>query len=128
MSASIITENLKVTEGQEILVNNQMPRLNAKKVYRALWVEDPDGVEKCLLFKSKDLNEDREVEAEGLSLKPGHYCRITQKGRTFLLLKFVRWEGETVVVKIPQSVYAAAEKRAINNPEDVPKKGFIKNV
>jgi hypothetical protein len=124
MVADIINKSVTVKEGNEILVMNQDPKLNASKIYRALWIEDWTGKETCCLFKEKDLSAEREVIIEGLNLKSGHVVKVGAN-RTFVLFKFTRWEGDVVTVKIPFRIYEQALDRAKKNPEDIPKKNML---
>ncbi len=127
MSKAKQLDKRKVVAGDFVPVENKKWKVNEKKIYRAVWVEDScGGNERCLLVTNK----------EALKLRVINPCSIMDKmkagtlydfGKSFIVKIEIK-DNNPIVVYMPKSYIVNGEKRAKRNPEDIPKKGFLTNL
>jgi hypothetical protein len=125
-----VLDNFRIKMGRLVRVANLSPRFGQNEVMYALNVEDQDGGnERWLLFTELEICKLSEVS--GITLhKPGrlyYHHKIGKRGRSLLCMMkyggavgFHRWN-----VALPDSLLKRAEKRAQENPEDIPEKSKI---
>lgn len=129
-----LLEKTKVAMGRLLRVANLSPRFGQNEVMCALNVEDQDGSnERWLLFT--ELEAFRLPKVTGIQLaKPGrlyHHHKIGGKGRSLLsVMRYDREEGRLVRygVALSDTLLRRAEKRAAENPEDIPEKTRLEDL
>lgn len=127
----------KISLGKVVKVNNTNPKFGSAEFYYALKIEDYNGGnERIILLTEKELYSRPVFELwdKGKSLKAG---RLYDLSVSFLkpqwkLVKIARpaeYKGqrEEVVIAVTQKMIEEWEKRAKDNPEDLPKEKFWKN-
>ena len=125
--AEIIDTDLKVVLGQLIRVKNLQKKPNENAVYVAVQVEDENGNnERCLLFTEIECSDMQNI-----------YSAILEKMLYGRLYKFILDNKETFVVRvknkdlkdrylrISKTQLSKAEKRALNNKQDLTKKAMF---
>lgn len=128
----------KISLGKVVKVKNTNPKFGSAEFYYALKIEDYDGRnERIVLLTEKEFygRPVFELWDKGKSLKAG---RLYDLSVSFLkpqwkLVKITRpaeYKGqrEEVIIAVTQKMIEEWEKRAKDNPEDLPKEKFWKNL
>ena len=124
-------KELPIKLGQLIKVENKNKKNLESKSYIALQVEDLNGSnERCILFTENEINNTKNLDLSNWfvpELKAGRIYPfiINQK---FYIIKIFDLNGIEKIIKISNNLLNKAEKRAINNPEDLTKKSFFRNL
>ena len=125
-------DNVEVKLGRAIRVKNLDPKHGEAEVYVALQVEDLDGKnERCVLFTEHELELCPVLDITW-DLVPGRlYPYADNQYEGYIVKTFTysakRDEWYTVVRRITAKRLAAAEDRAMKNPEDITKKSWLVN-
>ena len=124
-------KELPIKLGQLIKVENKNKKKLENKSYIALQVEDLDGSnERCILFTENEINNIKNLDSSNWfvpELKAGRIYPfiINQK---FYIIKIFDLNGIEKIIKISDALLNKTEKRALNNPEDLTKKSFFRNL
>lgn len=124
-------KELPIKLGQLIKVENKNKKKLENKSYIALQVEDLDGSnERCILFTENEINNAKIINSSNWfipELKAGRIYPFILNQKFYIIKIFDLKETEKII-KISNALLNKAEKRAINNPEDLTKKSFLRNL
>lgn len=126
--SKIIDDNLKVVLGQMIKVQNKEKKNLENDDYIAVQVEDQNGYnERCLLFTEIQLSDMPKVDSKFLNdnLVNGRlYSFVIGKQKSFLIKMFNRYKQDKIY-RVSFAKLKKAQKRALNNPQDLTKKNWL---
>ena len=124
-------KELPIKLGQLIKVENKNKKKLENKSYIALQVEDLDGSnERCILFTENEINNAKIINSSNWfvpELKAGRIYPFILNHKFYIIKIFDLKETEKII-KISNVLLNKAEKRAINNLEDLTKKSFLRNL
>lgn len=109
-------------------VANGGRRLGEPEEYFALNVEANDGgSERWLLFTEKELERVSRMDTE-MDAKRGRLVLCCRKGGPLQWLVKAEQDGESIWLRIGKGLLAKAERRAIINEGDCPKKSWLEDL
>ena len=128
----------KISLGKAVKVKNTNPKFGSAGFYYALKIEDySGGNERIVLLTEKELysRTTYRLWGNGSSLKYGRVYDFTMSSchMAFLLIRILRpaigsGKDEEVIIAVTGKMISGWEKRAKDNPEDLPKEKFWKNL
>ncbi len=130
--ATILSKDLKVKNGQVLLVKNEKinkTRGNEAKTYLVLWFNDVDDIEKCLMFTENEFNKCEKVLGTfNNENKLGYaYSFNLVKAKTNSKLKLIKIQhinSDETCLLITEKLFNKCLARAQKNIEDCPEKGW----
>ena len=127
----------KISLGKAVKVKNTNPKFGSAEFYYALKIEDYSGGNERIVLLTEQEFYSRpvfELWDNGKSMKAGRLYDLTISFMKphWKLIKITRpaefkGQGE-VVIAVTQKMIEKWEERAKNNPEDLPKEKFWKNL
>jgi hypothetical protein len=130
--ATILSKNLKVTNGQVIRVQNDNRKAfsNEAKFYYALWIKTEVGVETCLMFTKSEFDQcEKAVGSFDNGFALGHlysvnFVKSSNFGKRYFVRILHENSDETCLV-LKESLYNTAVNRGLKNIEDQPEKSWL---
>lgn len=119
-----------VKMGKLIPVENQNKKFNENDKYLSLHVEDEDGNnERCLLFTDIEISDMENIEIPfSNKMKLGRIYKARIDNKDTYLLRVITNTNMNKVLKLSVSQLKLSEERSKRNPEDLPKRSWIKKI
>ena len=131
--STILSKDLKVKNGQVLLVKNENKKLNESKTYLVCWVSDIDNVEKCIMFTEKEFKKCEKVlgtfddEYNMGYVYTFNFVR-RKTNSACKLIKVNHVNSDETCLLIPEKMFNKCLNRAKKNIEDCPEKGWFTNL
>lgn len=119
-----------VKMGKLIPVENQNKKFNENDKYLSLHVEDENGDnERCLLFTDIEISDMENIEIPfSNKMKLGRIYKARIDNKDTYLLRVITNTNMNKVLKLSVSQLKLSEERSKRNPEDLPKRSWIKKI
>lgn len=123
----------KISLGKAVKVKNTNPKFGSAEFYYALKIEDYSGGNERIVLLTEQEFYSRpvfELWDNGKSMKAGRLYDLTISFMKpqWKLVKITRQKGVEMVIAVTGKMIEEWEKRANDNPEDLPKDKFWKNL